>query len=438
MNINNYFCEKNEVIIYETTAKEAVNIIKSGDRVFIHTAAAAPAQLIQAMTDRHDELENVEIISAHTEGEVPYADDAYARSFNINCFFVGHNMRAHVQRGRAHYIPIFLSEIPALFRSRKMPIDIALVTVSVPNDKGFCSLGCSVDISNAAIDTARYVIAQINPNMPFVHGNGIIHLSRIHACVHVDEPLFEMKINAITDTEKSIGKHIAGLVEDGATLQMGIGGIPNAALSYLTNHKNLGIHTEMCSDGIIDLVETGIINGSQKVTEPGKVVSSFAFGTKRIYNFIDKNPIVNMKDVGYVNDTRTIRQNPKVTSINSAIEIDLYGQVCADSIGTKHYSGVGGQMDFIRGATLSKGGKAILALPSRTSKDIPRIVPTLKMGASVVATRGHVQYIVTEFGIASLYAKNLKERARAMVSIAHPNDREFLCREVYKNSKIMV
>ena len=426
------------MIINYTEPKEAVKLIKSGDRVFIHTAAAAPEKLIQSMTERHNELENVEIISAHTEGPVPYADDEFKNNFNINCFFVGHNIRSHVQRGRAHYIPIFLSEIPALFRSGKMNIDVALVTISPPNSKGYCSLGCSVDISNAAIDTAKYVIAQVNPNMPFVHGNGIIHISQIDACTEVDDPLYEMKKNPRTSTEDKIGKHIANLVDDGATLQMGIGGIPDAALSYLCNHKNLGIHTEMCSDGIIDLVENGVINGSKKVTDPGKIVSGFAFGTKRIYDFIDNNPIVNMMDVGYVNDTRTIRQNPKVTAINSAIEIDLYGQVCADSIGTRHYSGVGGQMDFIRGATLSEGGKAILALPSRTNKGIPRIVPTLKPGASVVTTRAHVQYIVTEYGTAYLYAKNLKERAKEMINIAHPDDREFLRKQVYEDARILV
>lgn len=426
------------MILYKKTPEDAVKIIKSGDRVFIHTAAAAPQQLIQAMTNRYKELKDVEIVSAHTEGPVPYAKAPYNESFNINCFFVGHNIRPYVQNGTAHYIPIFLSEIPALFRSGKMPIDVALVTVSPPNEKGFCSLGCSVDISNAAIDTAKYIIAQVNPNMPFVHGNGIIHVSKIHACVDVDDPLYELNIKPITEIEAEIGKNVAGLVDDGATLQMGIGGIPNAALSYLKHHKNLGIHTEMCSDGIIDLVESGVINGSKKVTDPGKIVSGFAFGTKRIYNFINHNPIVNMMDVGYVNDTRTIRQNPKVTAINSAIEIDLYGQVCADSIGTKHYSGVGGQMDFIRGATLSKDGKAILALPSRTSKGIARIVPTLKNGASVVTTRAHVQYIVTEHGIASLYGKNLKERTKQMIAIAHPDDRELLSKKIYENSKILI
>lgn len=421
-----------------TTAENAVKLIKSNDRVFIHTAAATPPALIQAMTNRNEELKNVELVSIHTEGPVPYADEKYQDSFTINCFFVGHNIRKYVQKGRAHYIPIFLSEIPRLFRSGKMPIDVALVTVSKPNEKGFCSLGCSVDISNAAIDTAKIVIAEVNPNMPFVHGNGIIHISNIDALVEVETPLYELNVAPPTEIEMQIGRNVAELVEDGATLQMGIGGIPNAALSCLTNHKNLGIHTEMCSDGIVDLVEKGVITGLNKVTEPGKIVSGFAFGTKKIYDFIHHNPIVNMMDVGYVNDTRTIRQNPKVTAINSAIEIDLYGQVCADSIGTKHFSGVGGQMDFIRGATLSQGGKAILALPSRTSKGIPRIVSTLNTGASVVTTRAHVQYIVTEYGIAELYAKNLKERVRQMINIAHPDDREMLSEKAYENANILV
>lgn len=421
-----------------TTAEEAVKIVKSGDRVFIHTAAGTPNQLVNALTERHAELRNVELVSAHTEGEVPYADDAYADSFIINCFFVGKNMREHVQRGRAHYIPIFLSEIPSLFRSGRMPIDVAMVTVSPPNEKGFCSLGCSVDISNAAIDTAKHVIAQVNPNMPFVHGNGILHMSKIDHFIEVDDPLFELPVKPATAIEQNIGENIANMVEDGATLQMGIGGIPNAALTFLNHHKNLGIHTEMVSDGILDLVEKGVINGSQKVTEPGKIVAGFALGSRRIYDFLDHNPIMQMMDVGYVNDTRTIRKNPKATAINSAIEVDVFGQICADSIGTKHFSGVGGQMDFIRGASLSEGGKAIIALPSRTSKGIPRIVPSLKHGASVVTTRAHAHYIVTEYGVADVYAKNLKERAKAMINIAHPDDRDAIAKEIFDSSRILI
>lgn len=419
-----------------SSAKEAVQVIKSYDRVFIHSAAATPSRLVNAMSARHAELQSVEIVSIHTEGPVPYAKEEYKDSFIINCFFVGSNIRKYVQSGRANYIPIFLGEIPNLFNSGKMPLDIALITVSLPNKKGYCSLGCSVDISNSAIDNARYVIAQINPNMPFVHGNGIISVDKIDAAIHVDDPLFELAPAEITETEHSIGQNIAELVDNGATIQMGIGGIPNAALHYLKNHKNLGVHTEMVSDGIIELVESGVINGMNKKTELGKIVSGFAYGSRKIYDFIDENPMVNMMDVGYTNDTRVIRKNPKVTAINSAIEIDVFGQVCADSIGTKHFSGIGGQMDFIRGASLSKGGKAIIALPSQTHKGIPRIVSTLKIGAPVVTTRAHVHHIITEYGRVDLYGKNLKERAKLMISIAHPNDREQLAKDVFELFKI--
>lgn len=420
------------------TALEAVQLIQSNHRVFIHTAAGAPGQLIQAMADRHHELKNVEIVAAHTEGPVPYAKEEYKDSFKINCFFVGSNMRPHVQSGRAHYVPIFLSEIPGLFRSGKMPIDVALVTVSKPNSKGFCSLGCSVAISNAAVDTAKFVIAQVNPNMPFVHGNGIIHMNKISAYIEVDDPIHELRINPPTEMEQQIGNNVANLIEDGSTIQMGIGGIPNAALHALKNHKDIGIHTEMISDGAIDLYERGVITGLKKVTEPGKIVAGFAYGSRRLYDFIDDNPIVNMMDVGYVNDTRTIRKNPNFVSINSAIEIDVLGQVCADSIGTRQFSGVGGQMDFVRGSTLSENGKAILALPSRTSKGIPRIVPTLNLGASVVTTRAHVQYVITEYGVADLYAKNLRDRATQMVNIAHPDDRELLCKKIFESYKFSI
>jgi 4-hydroxybutyrate CoA-transferase len=421
-----------------SSAAEAVSIIESNQRVFIHTAAAAPQQLIQAMTDRHVDLRNVEIVSAHTEGPVPYAAEAYADSFTINCFFVGHNIRSAVQNGRANYIPIFLSEIPKLFKSGRMPLDVALVTVSKPNKKGFCSLGCSVDISNAAVDNARFVIAQINPNMPFVHGNGIISVDKIDMAIEVNDPLYEMHPHVSTETEIAIGENVASLVEDGATLQMGIGGIPDAALKFLMGHKDLGIHTEMCSDGLVDLVNAGVVNGMKKTSHFGKIVAGFAYGTRKIYDFIDENPIVNMMDVGYVNDTRVIRQNHKMTAINSAIEIDVFGQVCADSIGKKHYSGIGGQMDFIRGATLSEEGKAIIALPSRTSKGIPRIVSMLKQGAPVVTTRAHVQYIVTEHGIANLYGVNLKERAKLMLNIAHPDDREDIAKTVFEHFKMVI
>ncbi len=420
------------------SAAEAVQVIESGHRVFIHSAAATPKSLVNAMTARGTELKNVEIVSIHTEWDAPYAADEYVDSFKINAFFVGGNLRKHVQRGRANYVPIFLQEIPALFRSGRLPIDVALVTVSRPNAKGYCSLGCSIDVSNAAADTAKYIIAEVNPNMPFVHGNGVLHISQLHSYIEVDTPIFEVDVPEPTGMELKIGQNVASLVENGATLQMGIGGIPNAALSALQHHKNLGVHSEMISDGVVDLAQKGIINGMNKVTEHGKIVGGFAFGSRKIYDFIDENPIVNMMDVGYVNDTKVIRRNPKVTAINSAIEIDVFGQVCADSIGTKHYSGIGGQMDFIRGATLSKGGKAIIALPSRTYKGIPRIVAMLKRGAPVVTTRAHVQYIVTEYGIAYLYAKNLKERAKSMINIAHPDDRADLEKAIFETYNILI
>ena len=413
------------------SAAEAVNIVKSGDKVFIHTAAATPTLLVEALTARANELRDVELLSIHTEGPVPYADEKFVKNFIINTFFVGPNIRPYVNSGRANYIPVFLSEIPHLFRSGIKQLNVAMVTVSPPNKKGYCSLGCSVDISNAAIDTANYVIAVVNPNMPSVHGNGIIHLDKIHAIVKSENPLYTLITKEPTEVENRIGQFISELVEDGATLQMGIGGIPNAALANLINHKNLGVHTEMFSDGLVDLVRKGVITGMNKVTDVGKIVSSFVFGTRKVYDFIDGNPIVELRDADYVNDTRIIRQNPKVTAINSAIEVDIFGQVCADTIGTKQYSGVGGQMDFIRGAALSQGGKPIIALPSTTNKGASRIVSTLKKGADVTTSRAHVHYIITEFGVAYMYGKNLKERAKAVIEIAHPDLREQLDREAF-------
>lgn len=423
---------------YCSSPEEAVKIIESGHRVFIHSAAATPVRLVEAMTARHKELRDVEIVSIHTEGPAPYAEDKYSDSFKISAFFIGSNIRKAVQRGRAHYVPVFLSEIPSLFRSGEMPLDVAMVTVSSPNEKGFCSLGCSVDVSNSAIDNAKYVIAQVNPNMPFVHGNGILHMDKITRFIEVDDPLFEVPIKPPTEIEKKIGQNVAELIGDGATLQMGIGGIPNAVLHSLSNHKGLGVHSEMISDGVVDLYEKGVITGMNKKTDLGKIVAGFAFGSRNLYDFIDHNPIVNMMDVSYVNDTRTIRSNPNFVAINSAIEIDLLGQICADSIGTKHYSGVGGQMDFVRGAALSEGGKAIIALPARTHKGIPRIVSTLKTGASVVTTRAHVQYVATEYGVAYLYAQNFKERIKRMIQISHPDDQEELSQQAYDTFKVLV
>lgn len=414
-----------------TTAEEAVKLINSGDRIFLHTAAATPQHLVQALGNRKSELNDVKIVGAHTEGPLPFFDPKYPNAFDVSAFFVGSNLRPFVNQGLAHYIPIFLQEIPHLFRSQTMKINVAMVTVSPPNSKGFCTLGVSVDISNAAIDTADIIIAQVNPSMPKIIGNGIIHIDKIDAKVWVDEPIYEHILPVPNDVDQKIGEHIAGIIDDGACLQLGIGSIPNAVLGNLGNHKNLGIHTEMFSDGILPLVESGVINGSQKITDPGKIVSGFVLGSRNIYEFIDDNPLVNMRDSGYTNDTRIIRQNPKMTAINSAIEVDIFGQVCADSIGHRQYSGVGGQMDFIRGAALADQGKPIIALPSVTKNGISKIVSQLKPGASVVTTRAHIHYLVTEYGVANLYGKNLKQRTKEIINIAHPNHREQLEKEAF-------
>ncbi|MDX1618586.1 MAG: acetyl-CoA hydrolase/transferase C-terminal domain-containing protein [Balneolaceae bacterium] len=414
------------------TAEEAVSVINSGDRVFIHSVAAAPHRLLDAMTDRADELRDVEIVQLHTEGPAPYADPKYADSFYVNALFVGSNVRKAVNEGRGDYLPIFLSEVPYLFRNNILPLDVALVQVSPPDKHGFCSLGVSVDASRAAVQKADRVIAQINPRMPRTHGDGMVHVSRFHAMVEHETDLPEFLVEEPGEIEKKIGDYCAELVDDGATLQMGIGAIPNAVLMALTGHKNLGIHTEMFSDGIIELVQDGVINNKMKRKHPEKIVSSFLMGSQELYEFVDDNPQVAMLDVAYVNDTAVIRRNPKVTAINSAVEVDLTGQICADSIGTYHYSGVGGQMDFIRGASLSEGGKPIIALPSTTRKGISRIVPYLKQGAGVVTTRAHVHYVVTEYGVANLYGKNMHQRARALIDIAHPDHREELEKEAFE------
>ncbi|MCL7957786.1 MAG: 4-hydroxybutyrate CoA-transferase [marine benthic group bacterium] len=412
-----------------TTAEEAVSVIQSGNRVFIQSVAAAPRLLIEAMTARAPELRDVEIVHLHTEGPAPYAAPEMRDSFRVNALFVGANVRDAINSGESSYIPVFLGETSNLFRRGILPLDVALIQVSPPDKHGFCSLGVSVDCSRAAVQAAKFVIAQVNPNMPRTHGDGVIHIDKIDAFVDGDEPLHEVPPPQYGDVEKAIGRYCAELIEDGATLQMGIGAIPDAVLAALGGHKNLGIHTEMFSDGAIDLIESGVINGLTKRSHPGKVVATFVMGTRRLYDFIDDNPQVAMLDVGYTNDTAVIRRNPKVTAINSAIEVDLTGQVCADSIGTRQYSGVGGQMDFIRGASLSEGGKPIIALPSVTRRGESRLVSFLKPGAGVVSTRAHVHYVVTEWGVANLYGQNLQARARLLINIAHPDHRERLERE---------
>lgn len=412
-------------------AEEAVKIIKSGDRVYIQAAAAAPQILINALTERHEELKNVEICHLHTEGKAPYADIKYKDSFCVNSFFVGGNVRPTLKQGNGSYTPVFLSELPLLFKRNIIPIDVAMIQVSPPDKHGYCSLGVSIEATLAAISNAKHVIAQINKYMPRTHGDGIIHISELDTFVEENSPLVELNIPEPTKIEQKIGDYIAELIDDRSTLQMGIGVIPNAVLNNLANHKDLGLHTEMLSDGVIDLILSDVINSNYKAVNPGRGLATFALGTKRLYDYIDDNPFVEMRAADYVNDVSIIRQNPKMVSINSAIEVDITGQVCADSIGKNIYSGVGGQMDFIRGASLSLGGKAIIALPSTTNKGISRIVPFLKQGAGVVTTRAHVQYIITEYGVANLYGQTMDQRIKALVNIAHPDHRETIARTYF-------
>jgi len=409
------------------SADKAVQYIQSGNRVFIHGSAATPVHLIEALQRRHWELKNVEFVSITTLGDVDFNNPVHHKSFFFNSLFVSANTRSVVNSDYGDYVPIFLSQIPQLVKNGKLPIDVALVQVSPPDAHGYCSLGTSVDIARAVVDSARYVIAMVNPNMPRTHGDGFLHVGKINAMVwhEVALPEVDYALNTKNATIQ-IGKNIASLIEDGATLQVGIGAIPDQVLRNLSHHKNLGLHTEMLSDGVIPLIESGVINNSQKKLNRGKSVTSFMVGTRKLYDFVDDNPAIRVMDIGYVNDTSIIRQNPKVTAINSALELDLTGQVCADSLGTYQYSGIGGQMDFIHGASLSEGGKPIIALPSVTSGGASRIVPFLKEGAGVVTTRGHIHWVVTEYGIVDLFGKSLKQRARSLISIAHPDHRESL------------
>lgn len=411
---------------------EAVREIKSNDKVFIHSAAATPEILVLGMVQRSCELRNVDIYHIHTEGDCSYSKEEYRESFNVHAFFNGKNIRdARNGHLAASYVPIFLSDIPHLFYNKKVELDVALVQLTPPDAHGMCSLGPSVDISIAALNTAKKIIAQINPKLPRTFGEQI-HYSKITKAIFHESSLFESAIKVNSDVELAIGKNIAALIEDGSTLQLGIGSIPNAVLLNLFHHKDLGIHTEMFSDGIISLHEKGVITGKYKVKHPRKIVSSFVFGTEKVYDFINDNTEVLLIDCSYTNNPHIIAQNPKVVAINGAIEIDLSGQVCSDSIGSRIYSGVGGQMDFIRGAALSKGGKPIIALPSKTSRGESKIVPFLKPGAGVVTTRAHVQYVATEFGVAYLHGLTIKERAKALIAIAAPEHREALERKSFE------
>ncbi|MBV6404577.1 MAG: acetyl-CoA hydrolase/transferase family protein [Flavobacteriales bacterium] len=409
------------------SAADAVRLVRSGDRVFIHGSAATPVHLVRALLDRHAELHDVELTAISTFGELGFDRPEVQGPFQLNALFVSANMRSTVAGPHGDYVPVFLSEIPRLFDRGILPLDVALLHVSPPDRHGYCSLGVSVDVARSAVRNARTLIAQVNPNMPRTLGDSPVHISRFAALVAVDDPLPEVDYTAqVGPAERRIAEYVSALVEDGSTLQMGIGAIPDAILGALGGHKDLGVHTEMCSNGIIDLVERGVVTNKYKRKHRGRVATAFAFGTRRLYDLVDDNPSFAFLDAQYVNDTKVIRENPKVVAINSAIEVDLTGQVCADSIGTYQYSGVGGQMDFMRGAALSEGGKPIIALRSTTTKGAGKIVPFLRQGAGVVTTRAHMHYVVTEHGVAYLYGRNLQQRARALIAIADPAHREEL------------
>lgn len=410
----------------KNSVSEIIRYIQSGQQVFIHGGAATPTKLIEGLVEQADHLRDVELMHLHTMGDAPYAAARFSKSFRVTNFFVGANLRDRIGHDRVDYLPCFLSEIPALFKSGRFTLDVALIHISPPDAHGFCSLGTSVDIARAAVDNAKLVLAQVNQQMPRTHGDSFIHLDQISHYIEVDEPLPESPPPSVKNQDKIIGQYIVDLIEDGSTLQTGIGSIPDAVLASLKNHRHLGIHTEMWSDGTLELIKCGAVDNSRKVIHPGKTVSGFIIGTKAVYDFIHDNPSVVQLDIGYVNNPFNIARNPKVVAINSAVEIDLTGQVCADSIGSRIISGVGGQMDFIRGASLSRNGKPIIALPSRTRHGQSRIVPVLNTGAGVVTTRAHIHYVVTEYGVADLYGKTLQKRAKELIRIAHPEDRENL------------
>lgn len=417
------------------SGEEAVKVIKSGDRVFIHGGAATPTHLLKRMVERAGELSDVELVSVSLHGEAPFADKKYKDNFRINALFVSDNVRAAVNDGRGDYIPVFLSEIPKLFSRNVLPLDVAMVQVSPPDKHGFCSLGVSVDTVISAMKYAKHVIAQVNPRMPRTLGDGIVKADYFDALVYHEQELPEVVSGKLSEIAMRIGKNCSELVDNGATIQMGIGSIPDAVLASLGGHKELGVHTEMFSDGLIPLIEKGAVTNEHKKKHRGKVVTSFLLGSRKLYDFVDDNPSVSVLRVDYVNDTSVIRTNPKVTAINSAIEIDITGQICSDSIGSYQYSGVGGQMDFMRGAALSEGGKPIIALPSLSGKGSSKIVAALKIGAGVVTTRANAHYIVTEYGVANLYGKNMRQRAKELIEIAHPNHREELEKAAFERFK---
>ncbi len=412
------------------TADEAVASLQPGQRVFIGTGCAEPLELVRALTKRSQELPDTEIVHLLTFGEAPYAHREMTRYFRINSFFIAENVREIIQEGLGDYTPVFLSDIPRLFSSGQLPLDAALIQVTPPDENGMCSLGVSVDIVRSAAENASLVIAQVNPNMPWTHGTSQIHVFDLDVLVPSDEPILETSYAEATEDTRQIAEYVAALVEDGSTIEVGIGRIPHALLSFLAGKKDLGIHTEMITDGIVDLIEAGVINGSRKTLDRGKIVASFCLGTRKLYDYIDDNPLFSFRPTEYVNDPFIISQHHKMVAINVALEVDLTGQVCADSIGTKFFSGVGGQVDFNRGAARAHRGKAIIALPSTArGGSVSRIVTYLSPGAGVVTTRADVHYVITEYGAAYLHGKSVQERALALISVAHPDFRAKLLRD---------
>jgi acyl-CoA hydrolase len=410
-------------------APDAVSVIASGMRVFVHGASATPTPLLEALAARSD-LEKVRLYHLHTDGAAPWAESGSPGGIRSVSLFNGPSMREPVEAGRADFVPIFLSDVPGLFLNGTVPLDVAIVQLSPPDSHGYCSLGTSVDAARAAVDSARFIIAEINDNMPRTHGNTAVPVDRIDAFIHTQRPLIEHYPSVETPEIAQIGDLVAGLVESRATLQMGIGAIPDAVLSRLGDKRDLGVHTEMFSDRLVDLIDTGAVTNRFKQVHPGRTVTSFVIGSKRLFDFVNDNPMVEFHSCDRTNDTALIGRNPRVTAINSAIQIDLTGQVCADSIGHRIYSGIGGQMDFIRGAARSRGGKPIIALPATAAGGrLSRIVWELEPGAGVVTTRGHVHWVVTEYGAVNLHGLTLRERAEALISITHPDFRAELTRD---------
>ncbi len=410
--------------------EEAVQSVKSGDRIFLSGNAATPFELLQALANRKDELQSVQVNHLLMVGEDPLSQPGMESHFRHNSLFVGPADRPAIGEGRADYVPVFLYEIPSLFTQRIIPLDVALIHVTPPDEHGFMSLGVECVASKAAVESAKIVVALVNERMPRTLGDSFIHVSRVHKIVECTRELPELHKKGFSEVEQQIGRNIAGLVEDGSTLQMGIGGISDAVLAALGDKRDLGVHTEMVSDGIVEMIEKGVITNSRKTKHAGKVIGTFIYGSKSLYDFVDNNPLFEIHPCNYTNDPFIIAQNEKMVAINSAIEVDITGQVCSDSIGHRIYSGFGGQLDFIRGAAYSKGGKPIIAMPSATKNDtVSRIVISLKPGAGVVTTRADVHYVITEYGIANLHGKNIRERVQALINIAHPKFRDELTQQ---------